>query len=340
MIKKSIDKVKGSLIGGAVGDTLGYNVEFMSYNRILMKYGKIGITRYELYDGVAEFSDDTQMTLYTACGLLNAVKNDCDIVSSISRAYVEWLYTQGDLTYRPYNECKITDIKRLHARRAPGITCITALTHIANGQKPINNSKGCGGIMRISPIPLYGVLHGWDIEKCDKLAADASKLTHQHPLGYMPSALLSHIIFRVIENECTDRNTLVDYIDEGLDVLCSMYAKHNNTLSELSRIVNMAINLANSSVNDIDAIRKIGEGWVAEETLAIAIYCTLKHFDSFEDAIVASVNHSGDSDSTGAVTGNIMGALLGFSAIPDHYRKDLELIETLEDIAERISSNN
>ena len=102
----------------------------------------------------------------------------------------------------------------------------------------------------------------------------------------------------------------------------------------------MAINLANSSVNDIDAIRKIGEGWVAEETLAIAIYSTLKHFDSFEDAIVASVNHSGDSDSTGAVTGNIMGALLGFSAIPDHYRKDLELIETLEDIAERISSDN
>ena len=194
--------------------------------------------------------------------------------------------------------------------------------------------------MRISPIPLYGVLHGWDIEKCDKLAADASKLTHQHPLGYMPSALLSHIIFRVIENECTDRNTLVDYIDEGFDVLCSMYAKHNNTLSELSRIVNMAINLANSSVNDIDAIRKIGEGWVAEETLAIAIYCTLKHFDSFEDAIVASVNHSGDSDSTGAVTGNIMGALLGFSAIPDHYKKDLELIETLEDIAEGISSDN
>ena len=63
MIKKPIDKVKGSLIGGAVGDTLGYNVEFMSYNRILMKYGKIGITRYELYDGVAEFSDDTQIVV-------------------------------------------------------------------------------------------------------------------------------------------------------------------------------------------------------------------------------------------------------------------------------------
>ena len=148
MIKKSIDKVKGSLIGGAVGDTLGYNVEFMSYNRILMKYGKIGITRYELYDGVAEFSDDTQMTLYTACGLLNAVKNDCNIVSSISRAYVEWLYTQGDLTNRPYNECKITDIKRLHSRRAPGITCITALTHIANGQKPLQATSPTTVVIR------------------------------------------------------------------------------------------------------------------------------------------------------------------------------------------------
>lgn len=65
------DKIRGSLLGGAIGDALGYPVEFMSYSQIKSKYGEEGITRFELdKNGVAEISDDTQMTLFTANGLL------------------------------------------------------------------------------------------------------------------------------------------------------------------------------------------------------------------------------------------------------------------------------
>lgn len=68
------DICSGSLIGGAVGDALGYAVEFSSLNAIRGKYGEQGITDYELdHDAIAEFSDDTQMSLFTAEGLLNAV---------------------------------------------------------------------------------------------------------------------------------------------------------------------------------------------------------------------------------------------------------------------------
>ena len=59
----------------------------------------------------------------------------------------------------------------------------------------------------------------------------------------------------------------------------------------------------------------------------------MKHCDNFEDAIISSVNHSGDSDSTGAISGNIMGMLLGRKAIPDYYTKDLELLDIIEEIA-------
>lgn len=58
------------MIGGAIGDELGYAVEFLSVSSIFKKYGKNGITEYDLYRGVAEISDDTQMTLFTATGLL------------------------------------------------------------------------------------------------------------------------------------------------------------------------------------------------------------------------------------------------------------------------------
>ena len=96
----------------------------------------------------------------------------------------------------------------------------------------------------------------------------------------------------------------------------------------------LAVALARQDVDDRDAIRRLGEGWVGEEALAIAVYCALKHSDSFEDAIIASVNHSGDSDSTGAVTGNILGTALGYRAIPDHYLEKLELRDIIEEVAQ------
>ena len=83
----------------------------------------------------------------------------------------------------------------------------------------------------------------------------------------------------------------------------------------------------------------LGEGWVAEETLAIAIYCSLKYCDDFEKAIIASVNHSGDSDSTGAVTGNIMGAYLGLKNIPKKMVDVIELKDLMLYLAEKMQLN-
>src|SRR5215510_9077630 len=95
-----------------------------------------------------------------------------------------------------------------------------------------------------------------------------------------------------------------------------------------------AIKLSNSGKNDIEAISELGEGWVAEETLAIALYCSLKYINDFEKAIIVSVNHSGDSDSTGSVTGNIMGAIHGYQKLPEKFISNLELKEIIMEIAD------
>ena len=95
-----------------------------------------------------------------------------------------------------------------------------------------------------------------------------------------------------------------------------------------------SIELTKSGKNDIEAISELGEGWVAEETLAIAVYCSLKYHNNFEEAVITSVNHSGDSDSTGSVTGNIMGAIHGYEKIPEQYLKNLELKNIILEIAD------
>ena len=68
-----------------------------------------------------------------------------------------------------------------------------------------------------------------------------------------------------------------------------------------------------------------GEGGYGDEAWTIAFYCALKHFDSFEEAMILAVNHGGESDSTGAVTGNILGAAVGYEAIPQFFKDDLEM---------------
>ena len=91
-------------------------------------------------------------------------------------------------------------------------------------------------------------------------------------------------------------------------------------------------------MRDTDAIRMLGEGWTADEAFAIAIYSCLKYSNSFEDAVVCAVNHDGDSDSTGAIAGNIMGALLGYQNIPSYYKDNVELNEVIVEIADDIAT--
>ena len=340
---KTKDRVRGSIIGGAIGDALGYPVEFIySYEEIQKRYGENGITRLDTYQwwtetntGKAVISDDTQMTLFTAMGILNAKANGIAPIPSICRAYIEWLYTQKGFHSKQSNKSWISDLPELNVRRAPGLTCISALETILKGKEPINNSKGCGGIMRIAPIPLYGLSQNRinNVSILNELAADASKITHQHPLGYIPAYIASHIIYQLATDEFPTRETFKQYVCEAMQMADEKYDSliYEQTLHTL---IDKAFDLADKNIPVHEAIKEIGEGWVAEETLAIAIYCAGKHFDNFEKALIASVNHGGDSDSTGAVTGNILGAAVGYEAIPQYIKNDLELHDVILHVAD------
>lgn len=339
------DRVRGSLMSGAIGDALGYPVEFIySYKNIQKKYGARGITRLDVTNGwrqsdadkgKAWVSDDTQMTLFTACGLVNARNAGGELLTGIRDAYVEWYYTQiGGKAKRRL--CWISSIPELNQGRAPGTTCMSALESIASGKEPMNNSKGCGGVMRIAPIPLYGALHGIDIKVTDKLAADSAALTHLNPLGYVPAALLSHVISRLALDEQPTKAALKGYVDEGVAQCRDLFADNASAIDEFAQLVDKALRLADCSLADVDAIEEIGEGWVGDEAVAIALYCAVKHFDSFEDALIAAVNHKGDSDSTGAITGNALGAAVGYAALPQHFKDDVELHDVILRVADEL----
>ena len=336
-------RIVGSIVGGAVGDALGYPVEFMKYDEIVDKLGERGIIEYPFSKGY--ISDDTQMTLFTIEGLLKennakSFSEELDIYKrNIYDSYLDWYLTQKvpfsqRKSFENYNnDSLLLNIEDMFDLRAPGNTCLSALRSGCMGsiKQPLNNSKGCGGVMRVAPIGLYFKSSIYDILFMGRLAGEVSAITHGHLLGNMPSSMLAVMLYKI----CYEEKSLYDSIIESLSIVEQLYG-HSRDYSYLKKIVKKAIVLSKSVNKDVENIEEIGGGWVAEETLAIAIYCALKYENDFEKALIASVNHSGDSDSTGAVTGNIMGAILGYDSIPKRYIEKLEMKDLIEEMALRL----
>ena len=349
------NRIRGALIGGAAGDALGYSIEFSNEPTIFAKYGKDGITGYDypIQSRKALISGDTQMTLFTACGLIDWLSGEHtdDPVREIFTAYQEWLMTQ-EMSCREsagylhefgerYSVKALLEHPLMFARRAPGTTCLTAISerniyeqkqyfNDVSLTMPINRSKGCGGVMRVAPV---GVLNN-SILTVDNLAADAAKLTHSHSLGYMPAAVLAHIINRILYPQ-PEIDTLKAIVIDARNTAVTLF-NGDEHLSELTGIIDRAVALSENGMNDLDNIHSLGNGWVAEETLAIALYCSLKYQADFSKGIIAAVNHQGDSDSTGSVTGNILGAWVGYESIDKKWKEDLELHSTVIQISDKL----
>lgn len=349
------DKIRGSLFGGAVGDALGYPVEFIGEYSIFSKYGDRGITSYELNkNGKAVISDDTQMVLFTANGLLAGNTIFCMQGKEgfprldVEQAYLDWLLTQISSMQQVNSHERYTkeggyswllDVPEVYARRAPGITCLRALEGGTYGKEdfirnPRNDRKGCGGIMRVAPVALmYRPDENCDIDikTLDWEAAQIAAITHGHSLGYMPAAVVSHIITRILTSD--SQVNLKEIVLDAREAMKEIFAGDEN-LDKLVRIIDLAVSLSENSRDDLKNIHALGEGWVAEETLGISLYCALKYQEDFSAGIIASVNHKGDSDSTGAVTGNILGALVGYEAIEEKWKQDLELSDVILEMAD------
>ena len=338
---KDLDKFRGCLIGGAAGDALGYPVEFMDEDAIFSKYGEGGIKEFELVNNEALVSDDTQMTLFTANGLLLGTTRRAEkdefypYFHYVSVCYRDWLRTQDEKL--PSDEGRektyswLYNVDDMFGKRAPGFACMSAIRSGKTGMisDPVNaDSKGCGGVMRVAPVGLYFELGCRLDSELDMIGAQVAAITHGHELGYIPAATLTHIIRRLTYEDMS----INEAVSSAMDATAKLFPG-SKYLGYYTELMERAVRLAKEDAEDLDAIHELGEGWVAEEALAIAVYCALKYEDDFEKAVIAAVNHKGDSDSTGSITGNIVGAHVGLKGIPDKFVSDLELREVILEIA-------
>lgn len=332
-ISKS-SRIEGCIIGGAIGDALGVPVEFCDLKTIKKYYGEEGVKELEIgMSGEADFSDDTQLTIFTADGILKAIDEKFDPqkapqIEDMYRSFLDWYITQTE-TFSSDNAKRgwLAGSIGLYQRKAPGDTCLSALKSgkIGTVQNPINRSKGSGGVMRVAPI---GLLYHKNPNLAFNIAMDNAAITHGHPSGYLSAGFFAALIANILNG-----NDIEKSVDKSLVIL--------NTYKDNQEVKNkilLAKKLAKTDIPPTEAIKQLGQGWTGEEAIGIAVYCALKSPESYTNAVRMSVNHSGDSDTTGAITGNIMGAILGKESIPQSWLEKIQDKSLLNTVAKDLAN--
>ncbi|MFF7730584.1 ADP-ribosylglycohydrolase family protein [Streptomyces sp. NPDC008001] len=327
-------RVRGCLLGGAIGDALGAGIEFHSLHAIRDAHGPAGVRDYvRAYGRRGAVTDDTQMTLFTVDGLIRAeiraeVRRDTaarDAPADVHRAYLRWRATQRhqgpDL--RDPALGWLGRQEWLYSQRAPGNACLSGLDDDRMGTlaAPKNpESKGCGTVMRSAP---FGLLVDREPAEVFRLAAECAAQTHGHPSGVLAAAAFAAIVHGIVRGGTPESS-----VHQALGLL-AQWSGHEETTAALRQ----ALDAVRQGAPSAERLEALGQGWVAEEALAMGVYCALVAED-MRHGLLLAVNHSGDSDSTGSLCGNLLGALHGETALPADLLAELEGRAVIAELAD------
>ena len=319
-------QLHGSLLGGAIGDSLGAEIEFLSLAQIRRRFPD-GISDLPPHCGLrGAITDDTQMTLFTAEGMIRAqirgaLKGICHPPSVVHHALLRWYRTQGGRPDVETDNVGLISDPRLWERRAPGHTCLSAMGQSKRfGEPAVNDSKGCGTIMRVAPVALMA-----ERDQVRSLAQETSALTHGHPTGQLAAAAWAEMLADVAGGA-----SLV----ESAEMMADAFGRIENGL-ETTSAIRAALNAPRDGKPE--TVESLGGGWTAEEALSIALYACLCA-RSFDEGLQIAVLHSGDSDSTGAIAGNMLGLIEPTAALQHRFASTIECADIIKRMVTDCSS--
>lgn len=301
----SIAQAQSMMLGLALGDALGYATEFKSLPEIKAIYGPQGIQEPP---DPALYSDDTQMTIALAEGLLDAGINAPldELMNAVSRRFVIWAQTAPS--------------------RAPGNTCLTGARNLAQGipwrEAGVAESKGCGSAMRVAPL---GYLYQHQPDRLREIAQASALLTHGHPTAIAAALAAAYLVKLAL-----DGVSPAEYMQRVMTVTEGMSDELDAAILRVGHVLGWG--------SEESAMRHIGEGWVAEEAVALALYCVLRHPDDYAACVRRAANSDGDSDSVACIAGGIVAARRGaLDAIPSHWIRRTENRAVLLDLGMRLA---
>ena len=289
------NKLRGYLFGTACADALGRPVEHLTLEQIKKKYGENGIVEIPPN---SPWTDDTQLMLMLARSLLRGAELELPVLmDNIAEELVLWL-DEPDL--------------------GAGATTKGAAMSLKDGihwSKSGISSKTCGSLMRAG---ILGFVYQNNPQKLVKVSLISGRITHSHPVSEAASLAGAYAVKLALEG-----------VEPG-EMFEPLLEVTQGISQEFTHALESSYNLAYSGIADEEGLKKIGQGWYAEETFALAYFCILRYPNDYRKAIQTAVNITGDSDSVASVAGGILGARLGIDSIPVSWIEALKEKEKLE----------
>jgi ADP-ribosylglycohydrolase len=309
MMRVSISNYRGCLLGGGVADAKAYGI--CEKNKDLL-------------------SDNTQMTIFTVDGLIwadnRAIRRGVyAYIPCLFYSYQKWYYTQtGNLADKDYDfilKGEILDWEELFARRGTGESSMTALSGSIRNKygtlrNRVNNSKGCGSVMRVAPIGLYF----WKNEEMAfRIGMESGALTHGHMDAILSAGYYAAFVANIIYG--------LDLAEAATKALARLRLHKGHEAT--STLIEKAVALASGGKPAMKAMEMIGAGYTADEAAALAIFVCLRYRDDFDGAVLAATTFGGNTDSIAPIVGNALGACYGIDIIPPKWIMKLELTDLL-----------
>lgn len=293
------------IYGLAMGDALGWPIEFLSMQKINIIYGPDGVQ--DLPDP-AQVSDETQTTAAIAEALVEAGDADIDILmAAVTRHLIAWSNSPGN-------------------DRAPGHTVTEAIRTLEAGvswrEAGVANAKGNGSAVRMASV---GYLYQHDKDRLREVAHASGIATHAHPAADASAHAAAYLIKLALDGVEPE-----SYIQETMAFVGGISEEFDEAMLRIGHVIEWT--------DEFAAINHIGSGWVAPEAVAMAVYCAIRYKDDFLGAVRRAVNIPGDSDSVGCVTGGLVSARLGIQGLPAEWIPRLENVERLTDLANRLAA--
>jgi ADP-ribosylglycohydrolase len=331
-------RVRGCLLGGSLGDQLGYPVTAASREGIRIRFGSEGLRGFDQLPEGARMSGTTQLALYTLDALVEALEwansgTAADETACLWLSYLRWYAGQegGYPETAPQPLPRWIDQQRLlHERRSPSAVCLAALATGEMGSRARPLNPAAEGADSVARSAAFGLLPHVAPEFASRLAVHGAALTHGHPVAQHSAAAFSAMV-RLLTHEGASP------VQAATAVLAGMGTEPES--SRLADRIRAALRLGGAGQVPGKELRDaLGAGLAADEALAVALYAVLAGGDPdpqehFRRTIALAINDDGDSSSAGSIAGSLLGAYHGEAALPPEWIASAEGIEEINGMA-------
>lgn len=335
---RNLEAIRGCLLGLAVGDAMGYSVDKMNWEEICENYGPNGLLGYDLANGTADGTSYTQLAAFLCNGLLLALTrgNPAYYHRYVILAAQEWAKSQQFRTTPEKTACWVAQVPAMRRRHCMDTRMLDALSRqiLGTPEKPVLKSISPGALTTGVAVGICYDPQKMERPMIGKLSITASALTHGDPETFLSGAFVAYAVAAILQDPS---KPLPDQFRQAAQEVCDQFGAQYPQAENIRKKVEYALTLTKDPEISALAAMTILECVDASDCVAGAVFAATVHCHNFDEAMIASVNHSGRSAAVGALTGAFLGAKLGAEALPEFYLESLETAEVLAELAADIA---